>query len=183
MQRRILHQFTKTSMYSALSLDLGATTGWAYIQDGYIRYSGELDHSLGKYQRKGQNLNKFMSFLENFESVDEIFYEDVNFIRHRGHAASFFAFEAVLMMFVSKFNIKQYSLTPEEWKKILTGQSRSSEKGMEKFRICSKLHSLGWRNGKRGTDKNNNEADACGLAFAVHKLRGWELQFQKVLDK
>ena len=161
-----------------LSLDLGATLGWCYIKDNIILSSGEADHQL-KGRRKGSNLIDFRRFLNNFVGVDEVFYEEITFLKTRNSnaVASFFAWESYVHEFICENNLLEASMTPNEWKKILTGKSFGGEKGEEKNRICSKIHSLGWKGGKQGTPKRSNEADAIGLAIAIMRTRGKDLEF------
>lgn len=168
---------------SILSLDLGKTTGWALIQDGVIVESGERNHSLREGEKEGKNLLRFLDFLNDQyskHSLTDLFFEEINFIANRAHAYSFIPYEYVARMFAIMANVEISTLTPEQWKKTLTGKSRG-EAGKEKFRMCAKLHSLGWKGGVRGTDKANNECDAVGLAIAILRIRGSDPVF-KTLD-
>lgn len=171
--------------YTVLSLDISQTLGWALIRDGIIEFSGEMDFSL-RGRREGQNLIDFMNFLEKFASVDEIFCERMIIIpasankKGRPNSKSQIEFHAILKMFVCMHKIRIEYMASQSWRKILTGAARGDTPGREKFRICAKLHSIGWKHGSIGTDKKNNEGDALGLGIAVLKSRGIDCQFKRL---
>jgi len=162
--------------YRILSLDLGASCGWALIKDSVVVASGT--RKFPKTQVDGENLYKFCnSFLNQFIGIDEVFYERVDFVKHRSHAKSFFNFEGALLQFIYATKVRSSCLTPSEWKKLLTGKSYDGKMKNEKLRLCNFLHGMGWQGGRPGTDEGDDEADALGLAAALLKKRGQELKF------
>lgn len=174
--------------HKILSLDLGSVIGFAVIEDSLIKDSGEADFKLKKGEIEGDNFVRYLNFLTEYHDIDEVFFEKVDFIVNREHAESFMGFETITKVFCRTRLIPYTWLTVNDWKRELTGHCRIGQKkdaaplpkDYEKIRMCAKLHSLGWKSGKIGTKENNNECDACGVAFAIFKLRRKELSFMKL---
>ncbi len=112
--------------------------------------------------------------------MDEIFHEDIGFVTSSHQARSYFYFECSLAVFCCSTGIQRTSITPGDWKKILTGKGRGNKKlgEDEKARVCHRLHELGWKGGKVGTSIANNEADACGVAIALMQKRSAAIRFK-----
>lgn len=171
-----------------LSLDFGSIIGYCDIKDNVIIESGEADFRAYKGEVEAGNFLRFWSWLQQYANVKEIFFEKVDFIVNRQHAEAFLGFETITKVFCAANNIPFVWLTVNDWKKELTGHCRVGQKkdapelpkNYEKLRICAKLHSLGWRGGEIGTHKNNNECDACAVAFAIYKVRLKELSFKRL---
>lgn len=153
----------------------------------------------------GEGLYKFNhEFLNKFVNVHEVFFEDVGFVTHRGHAESHFSYKAYLRGFIYAARVRQAAMAPNDWKKILLGDvaykkmfndtraenakvnafnvgkgkgEKMRARPMGKIYVCNKLIEMGWKNGEHDTDKNHDEADAIGVAFALMKKRNQELKF------
>lgn len=159
--------------HSILSLDLGSTLGWALSFDGAIWASGEksLKHN---YSRLGEELETLTMFLNDFVTVNEIVYEKVSFVKGYHQIVNYGKYEGVLDRFNYLTGVKREKYAPGEWRQQLTGRWRASKKmgEEEKKRVCTHLHELGWKGGQKGTDFNNNEADAVGMLIAHLKKKG-----------
>lgn len=151
--------------FVTLALDLGSTFGWSLGKNGEIVGSGELTLVPGASNlHPGHRWLKFQEWLFQFKDVNEILYEDVMFFGQNGHKAArvYCGLLAVVQTFCLVHGIRMRCLSPSTVKAEFAGDGRA-----DKIRMCDVALNLGWKNGKRGTDINNNECDAIALMWVI----------------
>jgi Holliday junction resolvasome RuvABC endonuclease subunit len=160
--------------FTTLALDLGSTTGWCLANNGVIIDSGEVTLSSGKDAHPGHRWLRFQNWLFQFHQVDEILFEDVMFMAKNGVLAMrvYGALLGILQIFALAHKKRMASLTPGQVKKDFTGSGVA-----KKNEICQVATNLGWKNGREGTDTNNNEADAIALYWVISSRRGVQPSF------
>lgn len=157
-----------------LSLDLGSNMGWCLIKDNQILYSGVAHHKPKLETKKGTKFRDFQLWIEEFGNLDEIWYEEVLFVTSRNQMLIWAGYLAILQIYGVTANIPVVGVSPGAWKKAFTGNGAA-----KKPEICNKAIELGWKNGEYNTEKNNDEADAIGIAFAMMASRDKELEFAR----
>lgn len=163
--------------HQVLSLDLGTTLGWALGIDGKVVYSGVKSF----YQadaHPGFKFIRFSNWLIKFRGVDEIFYEAVPHFKGADAARAYNGFLCVLQMFALGNKIRLTKMNAKAVKKDFTGNGNAN-----KLMMCEVAHSLGWCGGRKGSDDSHDEADACGIYFAVMKRRGIDASFKDAAEK
>lgn len=156
-----------------LALDLATSLGWALAENHRIVASGVEDFKLSKHELEGQRLSKFYNFMQKFieAGVHEVFYEHV--IGFKGSTTRVFDdLHAILKLVCDNAGIKRQGINPASLKKQFTGSGLASKEEM-----CATAHSLGWRGGLEGTDRDHDECDAIAIIFCVMKERGYEATF------
>lgn len=183
--------------YTVLSLDLGSNMGWCLVKDGVIEGSGIENHKLYTDEAPGCKWERFEVWLINFfnhHHVDEIFYEDVPRFMSNASARTWCGYLCILQKLSHVLGIRLHSVKSGEWKKMLLGgelhkkmlaraaEERKSAKAqnrtprpIHKIVLCEAVHAYGWKGGLRGTEKDNDEADAIGLAIALFRQRRVDL--------
>lgn len=161
--------------HTVLSLDLGSNLGWSLIIDNVVYKSGmglfRKDASM-KLDHDGAKFLKFQEWLEGFNGVDEVFFEDVKFINGFHAQRTYNGFLGILMAFLCKYKLKASKVAPNTWKKTLCGNGHA-----DKFEVCKVLHGMGWKGGAVGTNLNNDEADSIGVAYHIFYQRDLKLRF------
>lgn len=153
--------------FTTLSLDLGATTGWAYFEDGVLRNSGELKLTF-KDAHPGLKFHRLEKFLIRIGKVDMMVFEEVPFISNMpgksnpDAAMNYGGYRSIIERHCYALEIPIIYNNVSHWKKVFTGSGRA-----DKFQVCAKCHSLGWVHGRKGSDVHDNEADAIGSGFAA----------------
>lgn len=148
--------------FVTLSLDLGSTVGWALGRDGVIEKSGEAVLS-AKDSHPGHRWLRFEDWLYEHKDVDEILYEDVMFYGSAHTARVYCGLLAMLQRFALVHRIRLRTMGPKVIKKEFTGNGNA-----KKVDMVETAMNLGWKNGKRGTEHNNNECDAIALLWVVY---------------
>lgn len=158
--------------HNVLSLDLGTNCGWAVARNAVIEYSG-VKSFYSKDAHPGLRFMKLHNWLLKFRGVDEIFIEDVvQPFMSSASARVYCGMLAIVQLFCLTNNIKLSGIKPTAVKKLFTGKGRAS-----KTEVCNICIGLGWANGKYDTDRNNDEADACAVYYAMMKKRGRDVTF------
>lgn len=157
-----------------LSLDLGASLGWAMARNGVIVGSG-IEH-LGRHKNPGDRYIAFHNFLSDFRGVDEVIYEHVAVHPQNstGNTAAhaYGGYLAVTQMFCAGLRIPLHKIHLMTIKAHFAGHGRA-----EKEDICQRCHDLGWAGGKEGTRQDHDEADACAMIFVRMQELGIEASF------
>jgi len=160
-----------------LALDLGSSLGWALSQGSKIINSGiydlkaEAKRSFGSDHRAAKKL-AFQEFLNKFVMVHEVVFEDIRGLDRYGD--TFFLYNLIgdleMFCFGSKKPMgKIHSMT---LKKGFTGSGKASKEDM-----CEQAHSMGWKGGKHGTARDNDEADAIALLVVHSRNQRREVSF------
>ncbi len=157
--------------FVTLSIDLGSTLGYAIGVNGVVINSGEVTLS-AKDTHPGHRWNRFNQWLFQHRDVDEVLFEDVQFVTSTQQMKVYGALLGFLQVFVLTHGIRMVSLTPGQIKKEFAGRGNA-----KKPEMCEVAMNLGWKNGVRGTDNLNNECDAIALFWCVCKRRGVEPSF------
>ena len=141
-----------------LGLDLGKKLGYAACQDGKIMVSGTLLLSKNPNDPVGKRYATFEAFLSKVAlGVDGIYYEVVN--SHGQWNTSLETYHgllAILQKFQYFSHVPITGIHLIHLKKAFTGNAKA-----KKHDMCAKAHELGWIGGRLGTDKDDDEADAC----------------------
>lgn len=151
---------------SFLCLDLGTTTGFAYVN---TKTKIVLSGILKNYKKtKDRPEEKFSVFYDNLERlfwavdtrIDEIYYELPNFASFKNQNITFNGLLGVLFCLGVKHSIDHYkTIAPSTLKKTITGNGMAKkEEVMEK---CLELFPL-----LQLTD--HNQADALAIAYYVN---------------
>lgn len=159
-------------MVKILALDLATKTGWAIWEDGYITDSGTANFTLKKDDHYYQRYVMFNKFLGEHKHSHEILFEFPGFLKHLAYQRSFFGMLGVLELFTGTHGIDQEHITPKALKLGFCGSGNATKEDM-----CAKAHSYGWINGELGTKKDNDEADAIGILYAILLKRGLQVEY------
>lgn len=160
--------------FKTLSLDIGSTFGYCVGVNGSIVDSGEVTLSAGAVglTHPGHRWMRFQKWLCNYTDVNEICFEDVQFVTSPQQMKVYGGLLAILQMFSLAHGIRMCSLTPGQIKKDFTGAGNA-----KKEELCDVAIRLGWKNGVPGTMNNHNEADAIALYWVICSRRGVEPRF------
>lgn len=160
--------------FKTLSIDIGSTFGYCVGKNGIIVDSGEVTLSSGAagVTHPGHRWMRFQKWLANYADVNEILFEDVQFVTSPQQMKVYGGLLAILQVFSLAHGIRMCSLTPGQIKKDFTGQGNA-----KKDVLCDVAMRLGWKNGVPGTENNHNEADAIALYWVICVRRGVEPAF------
>lgn len=159
--------------FTSLALDLGSTFGFALGVDGVVTRSGEVSLA-AKDTHPGHRWVRWQEWLYEWKNVDEILFEDVSGFKGFEAAKIYGAQLGVLNIFTLVNGIRMRSLPPGAVKKEFTGKGNA-----DKFKMCDTAINLGWKNGRRDTDENHNEADAIALLWVVYRRDRLTPTFQR----
>lgn len=150
--------------FITLSIDLGSTFGYCVGKNGVIVDSGEVTLSAGAAGKThpGHRWLRFQKWLGSYAHVNEILYEDVQFVTSPQQMKVYGALLGQLETFSLTHGIRMRSLTPGTIKKDFTGMGNA-----KKDVLCDVAIRLGWKNGVPGTMNNHNEADAIALYWVI----------------
>lgn len=155
-----------------LALDLSKSLGYALLEGDKIVKTGSYLLSYKTDVHPGAKFIRLVEFLNQYSDVDEILYEFVPRFVSAQWAVNYGGYLGQLMMFCNVNGIRFGSLKPTQIKQVFTGKGNADKKA-----ICAVCHKIGWRNGKPGTDIDNDEADAIALLVATMMNRGREISF------
>lgn len=160
--------------FTTLSIDLGSTFGYCVGRNGIIIESGEVTLSAGGAGKThpAHRWMRFQRWLSHYSAVNEILFEDVQFVTSPQQMKVYGALLSQLELFSLGHGIRMCSLTPGQIKKDFTGMGNA-----KKDVLCDVALRLGWKNGVPGTMNNHNEADAIALFWVVCVRRGVEPMF------
>jgi Holliday junction resolvasome RuvABC endonuclease subunit len=160
--------------FKTLSIDIGSTFGYCVGVNGVIVESGEVTLTAGAAGKThpGHRWMRFQRWLANYHDVNEVLFEDVQFVTSPQQMKVYGALLSQLELFSLGHGIRMCSLTPGQIKKDFTGMGNS-----KKDVLCDVAMRLGWRNGVPGTMNNHNEADAIALYWVVCSRRGLQPRF------
>ncbi len=161
----------KKKPYDILALDLGTTTGFAYVQDGVLKASGTVvlpDHKT----HPGLRFLKLHNFLQPFRKVREIMYEDVPRFESAKAAKVYCGLLSLVQLFCALHGIRMTAIQSNSVKKEFTGNGNA-----KKALMCKVAHGMGWRGGHPDTDIDHDECDALATVAVVLKRRNVELIF------
>lgn len=160
--------------FKTLSIDIGSTFGYCVGHNGVIVESGEVTLSSGAAGKThpGHRWLRFDRWLHDYRDVNEILFEDVQFVTSPQQMKVYGALLSSLQKFSLMHGIRMCSLTPGQIKKDFTGAGNA-----KKDQLCDVAIRLGWKNGVVGTMNNNNEADAIALYWVVCSRRGVQPSF------
>lgn len=160
--------------FKTLSIDIGSTFGYCVGKNGVIVESGEVTLSAGAVglTHPGHRWMRFQKWLGQYADVNEILFEDVQFVTSPQQMKVYGGLLAILQVFSLAHGIRMSSLTPGQIKKDFTGMGNA-----KKDVLCDVAIRLGWKNGVAGTMNNHNEADAIALFWTVSVRRGVEPSF------
>jgi Holliday junction resolvasome RuvABC endonuclease subunit len=165
--------------HKTLSLDLGSTFGYCLGVNGVIRESGEVTLSAGQGKtHPGHRWMRFQKWLSFYADVNEILFEDVQFVTSPQQMKVYGALLSQLEVFSLDHGIISHSLTPGAIKKEFAGWGNANKETM-----CEVAMRLGWRNGVPGTMNNHNEVDAIALYWVVCSRKGVQPSFPKIENK
>jgi len=164
---------TEEKAHFILSLDIGSSMGWAFLKDAVILQSG-VKILTRKDTHPGDRFVRFSNWLNNFITVNEIFYEDVPRFESAYSAKSYCGYLSILQMFCLVNRIRLVCIKPNVVKMGFTGKGNA--KKPEMCRVC---HELGWKHGHPATDIDHDEADAIACAWVLLKRRGVEPSFKR----
>lgn len=170
--------------FKTLSIDIGSTFGYCVGRNGIIVESGEVTLNAGAYGKThpGHRWMRFQRWLANYSDVNEVLFEDVQFVTSAQQMKVYGALLSQLELFSLGHGIRMCSLTPGQIKKDFTGAGNA-----KKDVLCDVAIRLGWKNGVVGTMNNHNEADAIALYWVVCSRRGVQPMFlagyNEALDK
>ncbi|MCG8670243.1 MAG: hypothetical protein MI867_12570 [Pseudomonadales bacterium] len=168
-------------VHRVLGVDLGRTLGWAYAENAVLRYSGEVALAPNDGGYADKKFIAFWNFLNDFNNVDEVVYEDVRAHPRRTFnprtqkwesgqnimaAHAYGGYKAILLLWCGRNDIKALAIKPTELKKQFTGKGNA-----KKLMMCEEARKRGWQGGVAGTDKNDNEADARALVHVALENR------------
>lgn len=169
--------------YTILSLDIATNLGYAVAEDGVILESGTKNlyppgaSGYSKLWMQGHRLKNFREFLWEIASkgCDEIIIESIDMNPRWVHSATpLIELKAVFKDFVVEAgNIRVTQVKPKFLKNALTGLPNA-----DKVQMCAACHAMGWQGGVIGTQRDNDEADACALIIVVLKARGVTVTFK-----
>ena len=169
--------------HTTLSIDLGSTFGYCVGRNGVIVDSGEVTLSSGVVSKThpGHRWMRFQKWLGQYSDVQEILFEDVQFVTSPQQMKVYGGLLAILQVFSLAHGIRMCSLTPGTIKKDFAGIGNA-----QKDVMCDVAMRLGWKNGVPGTMNLHNEVDAIALYWVVCSRRGVEPSFlgaqQEMLD-
>ena len=160
--------------FTTLSIDLGSTFGYCVGVNGVIRESGEVTLNAGAYGKThpGHRWMRFQKWLAQYSNVNEVLFEDVQFVTSPQQMKVYGSLLGQLDTFTLAHGMRYASLTPGQIKKDFTGSGAA-----KKDVLCDVAMRLGWKNGVPGTMNNHNEADAIALYWVVCVRRGVEPSF------
>lgn len=161
--------------FTTLAIDLGSTFGYCVGTNGVIMQSGEVTLSAGGYGKThpGHRWMRFQKWLGSYSHVQEILFEDVQFVTSAQQMKVYGALLSQLEVFALAHGIRMRSLTPGQIKKDFTGSGNA-----KKDVLCDVARRLGWKNsGPEGTMNNHNEADAIALYWVICVRSGVEPSF------
>lgn len=163
--------------FKTLSIDLGSTFGYCVGINGEIVESGEVTLNSGAVGKThaGHRWMRFQRWLASYTDVNEILFEDVQFVTSAQQMKIYGALLSQLELFSLGHGIRMASLMPSQIKKDFTGAGNA-----KKDVLCDVAMRLGWRNGVPGTMNNHNEADAIALYWVVCSRRGVQPSFPQV---
>lgn len=160
--------------FKTLSIDIGSTFGYCVGINGVIMDSGEVTLNSGAAGKThpGHRWLRFQKWLGQHTDVNEILFEDVQFVTSPQQMKVYGGLLAILQVFCLAHGIRMCSLTPGQIKKDFTGRG-DAKKGV----LCDVAIRLGWKHGVEGTENLHNEADAIALYWVVSVRRGVEPSF------
>ena len=152
-----------------IALDIGTTLGWAEALDSVIVRSGSIKLK-NTDERWGTAIARLWDFLTQLVTAPEyakdfkleFAYEIVNFHESIHSAHAFGRILGQVEKFTEYGNWSFVSYNVGVIKKNFTGKGNA-----KKIDMCARCHQLGWKGGRVGTDKDNDEADAIAI-LAVH---------------
>lgn len=157
-----------------LAVDLGSTFGYCVGRNGVIIESGEVTLSAGVGKtHPGHRWLRFQNWLSRFGDVNEILFEDVQFVTSAMQMRVYGGLLAVLQIFSLAHGIRMGSYSPQTIKKGFTGFGNA-----KKIDMCEVAINLGWKNGVAGTENNHNECDAIALFWVATVKREMEPSFK-----
>lgn len=164
--------------FVTLSIDLGSTFGYCVGRNGVIEESGEVTLTAGAVGKThpGHRWMRFQRWLSQYSHVNEVLFEDVQFVTSPQQMKVYGALLSQLELFTLGHGIRMSSLTPGQIKKDFTGSGAA-----KKDVLCDVAMRLGWKNGTVDTMNNHNEADAIALYWVVCTRRGVQPSFPKAL--
>lgn len=151
--------------FKTLAIDIGSTFGFCKGTNGVIMQSGEVTLNAGAAGKAhpGHRWLRFQKWLgANAADVNEILFEDVQFVTSAQQMKVYGALLSQLEIFALTHGIRMRSLTPGTIKKDFTGHGNA-----KKDVLCDVATRLGWKNGVTGTMNNHNEADAIALYWVI----------------
>jgi len=160
--------------FKTLSIDIGSTFGYCVGNNGVIMDSGEVTLSSGTAGKThpGHRWLRFQKWLGQYTDVQEILFEDVQFVTSAQQMKVYGALLGILQVFCLAHGIRMASLTPGQIKKDFTGNGAA-----KKDVLCDVAIRLGWKHGVAGTMNNHNEVDAIALYWVTCVRRGVEPSF------
>lgn len=160
--------------FKTLSIDIGSTFGYCVGLNGVIVESGEVTLTAGAVglTHPGHRWMRFQKWLGQYADVQEVLFEDVQFVTSAQQMKVYGGLLAILQVFCLAHGIRMCSLTPGQIKKDFTGAGNAKKDVM-----CDVAHRLGWKNGTPGTMNNHNEVDAIALYWVICVRRGVEPSF------
>jgi len=150
-----------------LALDLATSTGWAIYKDGEI-VSGVCSFAAGGAP-DGKTYSDFMHFLNRFNGVERVCFENVDFKSYIYQNRKYGGFRAILLAWVYDNRIAESSVHVKTLKKFFAGHGHADKDAMI-FAAKS-----------RGFDPiNDDEADALAvLAWCLETNYGVYLKNEK----
>lgn len=159
--------------YTILSLDLGINLGWCLVKNGVIVQGGVFPIKT-KSEKPGAKFDKFESeFLAKFVGVNEICYEEVQFVSYEYQHRMWSVLWGILNKFTYRHNIRLFGINTASVKKEFTGDGKA-----DKAMICATAHTMGWKQGEPGTDLDHDAADAIACAVVTLGRRGVPVTFK-----
>lgn len=155
-----------TEQYKTLALDLGNDLGWAYAENWQIKASGTTKLKQSYHVDTASRWNALRNFIYDFNGIDWIIFEEVKGNWKGASVGQIYGgYKALVQLFAKDIGAKSLSYLNWEIKFKFTGNRFA-----DKTEVCRVAHEHGWKGGVVGTDKHNDEADACALMI-VHGMK------------
>ncbi len=165
--------------FRTIAFDIGANLGFAIAVNGVIVRSGTYNakYSDEPWPRALLRLEKWL--WDNIGDAHSNYTNHIVYEEGLAHspgavyaAHSHGKILGIIMVLSACMNSPIYGYKTSTVKKVFSGKGNAN-----KLEMCGRAHCLGWKSGRVGTDKDNDEADACAIIFTHHHKLGLATSF------